>query len=306
MLEIVSTRHNPLIDPSLHVWGWEIPVYLFLGGLGGRDHGPLRLAPLRRAAQAPAPRLRARFERASRRASCLLEPRHARALPRPRAQALRLAAVRHVRALVAHVLGGLDPALVYPVLIAAASSSTRPGVLRSRPGLAGAVAAAGATTVLLRRRSAVASMVDGDRARHLHGHPALAPSARGRSGRARSSAPLFLVSGLSSGAAFAHWASPEPRGEASSWPGRQRCSCVVELGLIGTVPDRPRLLDRGPRPGRGAAPGRTLHRRLLGGRGGAGYRPAAHDPVARRHPPHRPHADRADPGHARRARPCGS
>jgi formate-dependent nitrite reductase membrane component NrfD len=32
MLEIVSTRANPLVDPSLHVWGWEIPAYLFLGG----------------------------------------------------------------------------------------------------------------------------------------------------------------------------------------------------------------------------------------------------------------------------------
>lgn len=33
MLELTTTRHNPLIDPALHVWGWEIPVYLFLGGL---------------------------------------------------------------------------------------------------------------------------------------------------------------------------------------------------------------------------------------------------------------------------------
>lgn len=33
MHEITSTRHNHLIDPSLHVWGWEIPVYLFLGGM---------------------------------------------------------------------------------------------------------------------------------------------------------------------------------------------------------------------------------------------------------------------------------
>jgi protein NrfD len=30
--EIVSTRVNPLVDPSLHVWSWQIPVYLFLGG----------------------------------------------------------------------------------------------------------------------------------------------------------------------------------------------------------------------------------------------------------------------------------
>ena len=34
MLEITSTRANPMIDPAMHVWGWEIPVYLFLGGIG--------------------------------------------------------------------------------------------------------------------------------------------------------------------------------------------------------------------------------------------------------------------------------
>ena len=33
MLELTTTRHNPLVDPSLHVWGWEIPVYLFVGGV---------------------------------------------------------------------------------------------------------------------------------------------------------------------------------------------------------------------------------------------------------------------------------
>jgi len=32
-IETATTRHNHLIDPSLHIWGWEIPVYLFLGGL---------------------------------------------------------------------------------------------------------------------------------------------------------------------------------------------------------------------------------------------------------------------------------
>jgi formate-dependent nitrite reductase membrane component NrfD len=31
--EITSTRANHLVDPSLYVWGWEISVYLFLGGL---------------------------------------------------------------------------------------------------------------------------------------------------------------------------------------------------------------------------------------------------------------------------------
>ncbi|OGU76029.1 MAG: polysulfide reductase [Ignavibacteria bacterium RIFCSPLOWO2_12_FULL_56_21] len=33
MFELSSTRHNPMIDPVLHAWGWEIPVYLFLGGM---------------------------------------------------------------------------------------------------------------------------------------------------------------------------------------------------------------------------------------------------------------------------------
>lgn len=32
-IEITSGKMNHLIDPSLHIWGWEIPVYLFLGGL---------------------------------------------------------------------------------------------------------------------------------------------------------------------------------------------------------------------------------------------------------------------------------
>jgi protein NrfD len=33
MQELTTTRHNLFIDPFTSVWGWEIPVYLFLGGL---------------------------------------------------------------------------------------------------------------------------------------------------------------------------------------------------------------------------------------------------------------------------------
>ena len=32
-IEITSGRMNPQIDPHLSIWGWEIPLYLFLGGL---------------------------------------------------------------------------------------------------------------------------------------------------------------------------------------------------------------------------------------------------------------------------------
>ncbi|MBT5995390.1 MAG: nitrite reductase, partial [Candidatus Marinimicrobia bacterium] len=30
---ITSGKNNAGIDPFLHVWGWEIPFYLFIGGL---------------------------------------------------------------------------------------------------------------------------------------------------------------------------------------------------------------------------------------------------------------------------------
>ncbi len=33
MLDITTTRHNPFVDPVLSVWNWEIPVYLFFGGM---------------------------------------------------------------------------------------------------------------------------------------------------------------------------------------------------------------------------------------------------------------------------------
>jgi formate-dependent nitrite reductase membrane component NrfD len=33
MTEIEIFRQSELIDPTLHIWGWEIPVYLFLGGI---------------------------------------------------------------------------------------------------------------------------------------------------------------------------------------------------------------------------------------------------------------------------------
>jgi len=33
MLELTTSRHNPMIDPQLAIWSWEIPVYLFLGGV---------------------------------------------------------------------------------------------------------------------------------------------------------------------------------------------------------------------------------------------------------------------------------
>ncbi|MBI4618751.1 MAG: polysulfide reductase NrfD [Desulfobacterales bacterium] len=30
---ITTNKMNHLVDPNLHIWGWEVPVYLFLGGI---------------------------------------------------------------------------------------------------------------------------------------------------------------------------------------------------------------------------------------------------------------------------------
>jgi len=35
LVEVIHGRHNPMIDGAhgMHVWGWEVPVYLFIGGM---------------------------------------------------------------------------------------------------------------------------------------------------------------------------------------------------------------------------------------------------------------------------------
>jgi formate-dependent nitrite reductase membrane component NrfD len=43
MTELEINRASHMIDPHLHIWGWEIPVYLFLGGLTA---GLMILVPL--------------------------------------------------------------------------------------------------------------------------------------------------------------------------------------------------------------------------------------------------------------------
>lgn len=50
MTELTLSRHSPLLDPVLHVWGWEVPVYLFLGGLAA---GGMMLLPLLAARAGP-------------------------------------------------------------------------------------------------------------------------------------------------------------------------------------------------------------------------------------------------------------
>ena len=47
--EILSTARGPLVDPHVAVWGWEIPVYLFLGGWTAGISSASRRGPWSRA-----------------------------------------------------------------------------------------------------------------------------------------------------------------------------------------------------------------------------------------------------------------
>jgi len=56
MTEIDVARHSRMIDPSLHIWGWEIPVYLFLGGMAAGSMILTSLLWMRREDRSPAVR----------------------------------------------------------------------------------------------------------------------------------------------------------------------------------------------------------------------------------------------------------
>lgn len=53
MTEIDIARHSNQIDPVLHIWGWEIPVYLFLGGMAAGAMILSSLLALRRTERSP-------------------------------------------------------------------------------------------------------------------------------------------------------------------------------------------------------------------------------------------------------------
>jgi len=56
MTEIDVARHSLLIDPHLHIWGWEIPIYLFLGGMAAGLMVLASLLALRPSERSPAAR----------------------------------------------------------------------------------------------------------------------------------------------------------------------------------------------------------------------------------------------------------
>ena len=204
MTELDIARHSRLIDPQLHIWGWEIPVYLFLGGMAA---GLMILTALLADAARGALGARARWLAFA--APVLVSVGMG-------ALFLDLAHKAHVVALLprvpldlAHVLGRLDPDRRLPGEPARRRS---PGSTRRRRS---------ASRRLADRRRARRARPRGAGARRCAHAPALA-AGEPRLGVALgvytgillstlgaralwSSAllgPLFLVSGLSTGAAF--------------------------------------------------------------------------------------------------------
>ena len=106
LTELTISRHNPLVDPTLHVWEWQIPIYLFLGGMVA---GLMIIAGVRLIAMRPRQREAL--------VCCTIgplvglacsKPGHVRAVSRSLAQALCLAPLYDLSNHLADVVGLVD------------------------------------------------------------------------------------------------------------------------------------------------------------------------------------------------------
>jgi protein NrfD len=231
--EFVSTAHSPGTDPHLHVWGWEIPVYLFLGGFTAGImvlSGWALWKGLRN-----------------------LRPRTTFALASSGLFILGLATISLGMLALFLDLGHklyvwrlyltMEPwspmswgawilLLVYPVLAAGVLLDPPRQLLQRVPALRPLVDWMSANLVV-RRGIGLVSIVTGAALGIYTGVLLSALGARplwssGLLG------PLFLASGLSTAAAFAHWASPEPD-ERTQLAWLDNLFLTIELGLIGLL-----------------------------------------------------------------------
>jgi len=227
MLELVTTRHNPMVDPALHVWGWEIPVYLFLGGWVA---GSMIIAGY--------------FARRGRPPG---SGGVSSALPWLGLVLLSLGMgalfldLEHKLYVWRMYLtfqpaspmswGGWILILVYPVLLLGALASIPPDLLSGRPALAG-LAARLRNPVIASRLGTVGivagvalGVYTGILLSSLGARPLWSSAALG---------PLFLVSGLSTGAAFAHLIARDPDEQATLLRA-DNTFLIVELALIALI-----------------------------------------------------------------------
>jgi len=225
MLETLSTRHNPLVDPGLHVWGWQIPAYLFLGGFVAGIMVLFGYSLLK--------------HREGRRAAFVFE------LPLVGLVAISLGMLALFLDL-EHKLftwrlyvafepwspmswGAWILLLVYPVLIAGAlvrppeiASLLVPGVVAASRRVAGDQRLLRAIGVTSMAAGVALGIYTGILLSALGGRPLWTSAVLG---------PLFLASGLSSAAAFAHGLAPD-RGEREALARADNGFLLGELALI--------------------------------------------------------------------------
>jgi formate-dependent nitrite reductase membrane component NrfD len=233
LAEFVSTAHSPATDPHLHVWGWEIPVYLFLGGFTA---GIMVLSGWALWKGRRNPRTHSTFALAS---SGLFLLGLAAISLGMLALFLDLAHKPYVWRLYLTVKpwspmswGAWILLLVYPVLALGVLLDPPKALLRWAPPL-GSLAAWMAARDWVRHAIGFVSIVTGVA---LGIYTGILLSALGARPLWSSGllGPLFLVSGLSTAAAFAHWASPEPEERVQlAW--LDNLFLTIELGLIGLL-----------------------------------------------------------------------
>ncbi len=228
--EFVATAHSPATDPQLHVWGWEIPVYLFLGGFTA---GIMVLSgwALWRGLRNPRPHTT--FALAS---SGLFVLALAAISLGMLALFLDLSHKPYVFRLYLTMKpwspmswGSWILLLVYPVLAAGVLLDPPKALLRHLPALWPVVDWMEANPVV-RHATGFVSIVTGVA---LGIYTGILLSALGARPLWSSGllGPLFLVSGLSTAAAFAHSVSPEPEERVRlAW--LDNLFLTVELGLI--------------------------------------------------------------------------
>jgi protein NrfD len=231
--EFVATAHSPATDPHVHVWGWEIAVYLFLGGFTA---GIMVLSGWALWKGRKNPRPHTTFALAS---SGLFLLGLATISLGMLALFLDLGHKLYVWRLYLTMepsspmsWGAWILLLVYPVLAAGVLVDPPKALLQHVPAL-GPVVGWMRESPVARRATGFVSIVTGVA---LGIYTGILPAAPG--GRPLWSSgllgPLFLVSGLSTAAAFAHWASPEPEEQVQlAW--LDNLFLTIELGLIGLL-----------------------------------------------------------------------
>jgi formate-dependent nitrite reductase membrane component NrfD len=231
--EFFSTTHSPATDPHLRVWGWEIPVYLFLGGFTA---GIMVLSGWALWKGRRNSRPHTTFALAS---SGLFILGLAAISLGMLALFLDLGHKPYVWRLYLTMKpwspmswGSWILLLVYPVLAAGVLLDPPKALLRRVPALR-PVAGWMEARPVVRHATGFVSIVTGVA---LGIYTGILLSALGARPLWSSGllGPLFLVSGLSTAAAFAHWASPEP-GERVQMAWLDNLFLTIELGLIGLL-----------------------------------------------------------------------